>query len=175
MSLRPDKPQRIIPPQGGSSTAPPKKLSTLFKFACGHDYELENILQKPCRKCQHEAREKENQRRQAAKKQRLQNQQRKFAAWVGKVGINERLPQGAWKSITWTGSIWIGTLHLPVSTEVFAARQPNQSWEYVNGQDFLLFHAEAQTERECCHQLHQLYLKWKRASEKLVVSKDVSG
>jgi len=125
-----------IPPQGGSSTAPPKEqpAGAVLTYACGHKEELHQISGRKCPGCRNAV-----SRDRAARKEALRAARRLEGS--GEAERPFRLPAGSVKKLAWDGTQWLGTLEVP-------------------GEAVFTFAGD--TERETYHGLHDAYVAWLR-------------
>jgi hypothetical protein len=140
---------------------PVKKLPTLFTFACGHEQSIEQLIKKKCGKCHHEEQKKQAAARQAKIARKVQARKEAEAAWAKQTGTDERLPPGSYKNLVWNGEVWYGSLYVHLGG-------------LLESGEFKHFYYSASTERECCHELHRLWIEYKKNHPELQTTNEKS-
>jgi hypothetical protein len=117
------------PPKAADTPPAPAKPTVTYK--CGHKVGLAHVEASNCPGCK-EAQRKAN----AAERRQEQDRTSSGREWPN------RLPPGSAKTLTWTGTEWVGTLTIPAAGDRAGVTVSHK----------------APTERELCHGLHQLYV-----------------
>ena len=125
---------KIVPPQGGSGTAPPQKEAK-YSHRCGHAFTADEIKAHDCVACH----------RQNQCKRRRESQERKATKTV----LTDRLPHGSEKHLCWNAEtqMWSGTLVVPGITDAFAFAAPSEKKCYHGLHElYVAFRAAQKTE-----------------------------